>query len=119
MTLKMTSRSPKSSQLLSLPQSHIDASLKIHPLVQKIFHIQDYDLENEVTKISQTCHSYIWMQVQRKSIHWFKRCATSKTMTLKMTSRSAKSNKFFSLSQRYIDTILKKTHPLVRKIFCL
>ena len=49
LTLKMRLWSPKSNQLLSLSQSYIFASLKkIHSLVQKIFHLQDYDLENEV-----------------------------------------------------------------------
>ena len=53
MTLKKGARSPKSNQLLSLSQ-YVNASLKkIRLLVQKIFHLQDYDLENEVkvTKI--------------------------------------------------------------------
>ena len=49
MTLKMRSRSPKYNQLLSLSQSYIYVSLEeIHPLVQKIFHLQDYDLVKEV-----------------------------------------------------------------------
>ena len=45
---------------------YIDASLKkIRPLDQKIFHIQGYDLENEikVTKISAACQKDILMQV--------------------------------------------------------
>ena len=44
----------KSYQLLSLSQWYIAASLKkIHPLVQKIFNLQGYDIANEVkvTKI--------------------------------------------------------------------
>ena len=49
MILKMRSRSLKSNQHFSLSQWYIYASLKkIYPLVQKIFHLQDYDLENEV-----------------------------------------------------------------------
>ena len=45
----MRSRSPKYNQLLSLSQSYIYANLmKINPLVQKIFHLQEYNLENEV-----------------------------------------------------------------------
>ena len=49
MTSKMRSRSPKSNQLLSLSQWYIESSLKkIHPLVQKIFYLQDCDFENEV-----------------------------------------------------------------------
>ena len=54
MTLKMRAKSPKSDKLLSLSQWYIDAKLeKIHPLVQKIFYVEGYDLENEVkdTKI--------------------------------------------------------------------
>ena len=54
MTLEMRSRSPESTKVLSLSQWYMDASLKkIHPLVQKIFYLQDYDIEHEVkvTKI--------------------------------------------------------------------
>ena len=48
---KMGSRSPNSNQLLSLSQWYIYASSeKIYPLVQKIFVLQDYDLEAKVTK---------------------------------------------------------------------
>ena len=40
-------RSPKSNQILSLSSWYIYVSLnKIHPLVQEISYIQDYDLEN-------------------------------------------------------------------------
>ena len=63
MTLKMRSRSPKSNKLLSLSHLCTYASLKkIHPLVQKKFHLQDYGLANEVKVIknlisSLDCHS--------------------------------------------------------------
>ena len=54
MTLKLRSRSLKSNQLLSLSQWYIFVSLKtIHPLVQEISYIQDYDLENKV-KVTKT-----------------------------------------------------------------
>ena len=56
-TLKMKS-SLKTNQLLSLSKWYIYVSLeKVHPLVQEISYIQDYDLENRV-KITQnfTCH---------------------------------------------------------------
>ena len=47
--MKMRSSLPKPNQLLSLPQWYMNASLKkIHALVQKTFHLQDYDLDNEV-----------------------------------------------------------------------
>ena len=52
-TVKMRSRSPESNQLLSLSQWYICVSVKkIHPLVQEISYIQDYDLENGV-KVTQ------------------------------------------------------------------
>ena len=53
-TLKMRSRSLKSNQLLSLSYWYIYVSLEtIHPLIQEISYIQDYDLKNrvKVTKI--------------------------------------------------------------------
>ena len=65
------SRSPKSNQLLNLSQWYISESLKkIHPLVKKIFYLQDYDFENKV-KVTQsnqliTSHNDILMQVWKK-----------------------------------------------------
>ena len=48
MTLKIRSRPLNSNQNLTLSQWYIYASLKtINPLIQKIFHLQNYDLENE------------------------------------------------------------------------
>ena len=48
-TLKMRSRSPKSNKLLRLSKWYSYVSLeKIHPLVQEISYIQDYDLENGI-----------------------------------------------------------------------
>ena len=55
----------------------------------------------------------------KKSIHWFRRDSTYKTMTLKMMSMSQNSSQLLSLSQWYIDASLKKIHPLVQKIFYL
>ena len=49
MTIKMRSRPLKFIQLLRLSQRYISASFeKIHPLIQKLFHLQDYDFETEV-----------------------------------------------------------------------
>ena len=59
------------------------------------------------------------MQVKRKYIYWLKRYSTDKTMTLKMKSRSPKSNQLLSLSQWYIYASLKKICSLVQKIFHL
>ena len=73
---------------------------KIHIVIQTIFHIQVYDLENEVkvTKISQACHSNI--DASLKKFHpLVQRYASSKSMTLKSRSRSPKSNKFLGLLQ--------------------
>ena len=44
---------PKCNQLLSFSQWYIYADLeKIHPLVQKLFRLQDSDPENEVQVIN-------------------------------------------------------------------
>ena len=53
MTLKMRTRSLTCSEPFSLSQRYIYTCLEeIHPLVQKIFHLQDYDTEEvNVTKI--------------------------------------------------------------------
>ena len=69
----MRSMSPESNQVLSLSQRYIDASLKkIHALVQKIFYLQDYDLENEVkvTKSNQLLIlSQRYIDASLKKIH--------------------------------------------------
>ena len=84
-------------------------------------HREDYDLENEdkIMKISRACHKDILMQVRRNSIHWFKTYANSKALALKIRPRIPKSNKFLSLSQWFIDAILKKIHSLLQKTFYL
>ena len=65
----MRLRSPKANQLLSLPQWYVYASFKkIHLLVQKIFHLQDYDLENEVKATKdKTYHKPVTMIYPCKS----------------------------------------------------
>ena len=50
---------------------------------------------------SSACHNDISMQVWRKSIHWFERYSTYKTMTLKMRSRSPETKHIISNSQWY------------------
>ena len=61
------------------------------------------------------------MQVLTKSTHSFRRKGADKpfpknlslSVTLKMGSRSPKSNKFFSMSQQYRCTNLVKAHPFI------
>ena len=87
MTLKITSRSPKSNQLFSFFQQCIYASLvKIHPLVQKVTH----------------GHHILTFQ----SAH----------VALKIRSRSPKSYKLFPSSQQCIHASLVKIHQLVQMI---
>ena len=124
MTLKMGSMSSKCNPLISLSQWYIYAGLeKIHPVVQKLLCFKDFDPENEVkiTKISSALKfvTSIYLCKCKKSIHWFKRYSTYKTMTLKMRSRSPKCNQLLSLPQWYISASLDKIYPLVQKIFHL
>ena len=86
-TLKIRSRSPKSSQSLPSSQQCMYASLvKIHQLVQKI-----------------TCKTIFWI-------------FQSAAVTLKIRSRSLKLNQLFPFSQQCIYASLVKIHPLVQEI---
>ena len=92
MTLKIRSRSPKSDQLFNSSQQCIYANLgKIHQLVQKIMHINESG---------------------RQQFYTFQ----SAPLTLKITSRSPKSNQLFPSSQQCIDASLVKIRQLVQKI---
>ena len=143
---------------------------EIHPLIQEISYIQDFDLENRIKvpnklnsldcpkgkavldwwESSQRLKKYInfsevftyltppvtlkmrsrslksnqlfslslWYicVIWRKSIYWFKRYPTYKTMTLKMGSRSSRTLHVLTLSQRYIHSSLMNIHPFVQEI---
>ena len=75
---------------------------------------------------SFTCPSNIDVQVWLKSIHSFKRYGADKPfsnnlsppVTLKMGSRSPKSNQHFSPSQWYICVSLAKIRPFNKEIEC-
>ena len=66
------------------------------------------------------------MQVWSKSVHSFKRQGADKPffnnlspcVTLKMGSRSPKSNQFFFMSQQYSFASLVKIHPFLHEIGC-
>ena len=90
MTLKIKSRSPKSNQFFFMSQKYSCASLvKIHPFLHEIGCRQAIFLNN-----------------------------LSPCVTLKMGSRSPKSNQFFSMSQQYRCTSLVKIHPFILEIGC-
>ena len=137
-TLKIKSRSPKSNQLFTPSQHCIYASLvKICPLVQKITTGNETsyitkgrcDLENlvKVTKnINNSSHppNNASVQVSSKYVHWFRRLSSEMkfhtfkkvAVTLKIKSRSPKSNQLFIPSQHCIYASLVKICPLVQKI---
>ena len=114
-TLKMRSRSVKSNQLLSLSKCYIYVSLeKIHPLLQEIFYIQEYDLENgvKVTKNFRclksvttiyplTSDDYLSICSRNTTFLAIKSLFVSWLVTLKMGSRSSKYSKHFKLSLKY------------------
>ena len=131
-TLKIMSRSPKSSQLFQPFQQCIHASLiKIHLLVQNIAHgipildilISWCDLQirsrapksNQLFPFSQ---QYIYMLVWLKSIHWFRRTQKNlfwtfqnASVTLKIRSRSLNYNQLFLFSKQCIHaSVVKHIH---------
>ena len=82
------------------------SSKKIHPLVQMIFYLQDYDLEYEVkvtkikvTKLPQACNTDILMKFEEIPSTGSKDILLPRLWSLKRGSRSPISNKFLSLSQ--------------------
>ena len=140
-TLKMRSRSPKSNQSLSLSQQYSCTSLvKIHPFIHSGDRVQkshfptiwallwpwkwDQGHQNLISSFS--CHNNTVVQVWSKSIHSFMSQGVDKPFfnnlspcgTLKMGSRSPKSNQFFSMSQQYICTNLVKIHPFINEKGC-
>ena len=78
--------------------------------------------------------SHISMKIWKESSYWFTRYCTDKkvsrqcrrhqifsysaAVTLKICSRSPKSNQLFILSQLYIHENLERLQPLVHKILC-
>ena len=133
MTLKIKSRSPKSKQIITPSQHCIYASLvKICPLVQKIIPGNEIsyitkgrcDLENEVkvTKIYSTLHTLPTLYLCKFGLnlstgtetkfHILKKVA----VTLKIGSRSPKSNQLVPPSQQCICASLVKICPSVQKI---
>ena len=75
---------------------------------------------------SFACHNNKAVQVWSKSTHSFWRKGADKPfsnnlstlVTLKMESRSPKSNQFFSMSQQYRCTSLVKIHTFIQEIGC-
>ena len=132
MTLNMGSRSPKSNQFLSLSQQY-SWSKSIHSFwrqgAEKPFSNNLNHHQNLISYFS--CHNNIVVQVWSKSIHSFIRKGADKCrwwgqfsnnlspcVTLKMGSRSPKSNQFFSMSQQYRCTSLVKIHSFILEIGC-
>ena len=139
--LEMGSRSPKSNQFLSLSQQYSCASLvKIHPFIQEIGCRQaifqhsepSCDLENgvKVTKILSVLFHVTTIQLckfgQNPSIPSGARVQISKPfsnnlsppVTLKIGSRSSKSNQFFCISKQYGCASLVKIHLFLQETGC-
>ena len=88
------------------------------------------DLENEVkvTKIFSALKLVPMMypckfgeipSIGSRDIVGTRNCHLSPAVTLKMRSRSPKSNQLLNLSQWYIHASLVKFHPLVQEILCI
>ena len=133
-TLKIRSRSPKSNQFFAISQWYICASLvKIHQFLQEIWcrqgifqhSLTSCDLENvdqghQNLISSLPSPSDISVPVWSKSINFFRRYDADKLffiilwppMTLKIRSKSPKSNQSFAISQWYICASLITRGPM-------
>ena len=120
MTLKMRSRSPKFNQLLSWSiyrcRSEENPSTGSKDILLTKLWPWKWGQGHQNLISSSACHNNISVQVWRKSIRWFKRYPTYKTMTLKMRSRSSKIKHIINLSQWYSHASLKNIHHLVQEI---
>ena len=138
-TLKIRSRSSKPIQLCIMSKCYIHANLvKIRLLVHKILCTQApfgsiwqfkscSDLEKylKVTKTKSALHhvpkccwnlpTSSWDMVHICTF-WLKFGSLSPAVTLKIMSRSPKSNQLFIMSQCYIQTNLLRIHPSVHEI---
>ena len=145
-TLKMGSRSPKSNgsrsqkfnQFLFLSQQYSCTSLvKIRPFILEIVYRKAIFQQSEPPVAltmgqghqnlisSFSCHNNIVVKVWSKSIHSFMIDFgqtifknLSPCVTLKIGSRSPKSNQFFFMSQQYSCASLVKIHPFLHEIGC-
>ena len=137
--LENGSRSPKFNQLFSC-HNNIDVqvwSKSIHSFRRQG---ADKPISNNLSPMwvwiwsqghqniisSFACPINIAVQVWSKSTYSFRRLGADKpfsnnlslSVTLKMGSRSPKSNQFFSMSQQYRCTSLVKIHPFIQEIGC-
>ena len=133
----MGSRSPKSNQFFYISQQCRCASLvKIYSFLQEIGCAQaifqqskpscEWGQGHQNLISSFTCPSIVDVQVWSKSIHSYKRQNANKPfpnilsppVTLKMGSRSPKSNQFGYMSQQYKCASLVKIYSFLQEIGC-